>query len=237
MTGVPPRPRAILFDWDNTLVDNWGAIHAALNSTLSAMGQGTWTVAETRQRVRKSLRDSFPEMFGERWHEARDIFYRSFAASHLETLKPIDGAGEMLAALAGEGLYLGVVSNKMGDYLRREAEQLGWTGYFSRLIGAMDADQDKPAVAPVELALDGSFIVRGPEVWFVGDADIDVECARNAGLTAVILHRDNESPITSGGAGDTGWKENLSLRGCMELAQLVQDLYRPIPDIEESLKS
>lgn len=236
MTDTPPRPRAILFDWDNTLVDNWGAIHAALNSALSAMGQGTWTVAETRQRVRKSLRDSFPEMFGERWHEARDIFYRSFAASHLETLKPIDGAGELLAALAGEGLYLGVVSNKMGDYLRREADHLGWTGYFSRLIGAMDADQDKPAVAPVELALDGSGIQRSQEVWFVGDADIDIECAKNAGLTAVILHRENESRIKLAGAAESGLKENLSLGGCMELAQLVQDLYRPTSNIEESLK-
>ncbi len=233
MTGAPPRPRAILFDWDNTLVDNWGAIHAALNSTLSAMGQDTWTDAQTRQRVQKSLRDSFPEMFGERWHEARDIFYRSFAASHLETLKPIGGAGEMLAALAGEGLYLGVVSNKMGDYLRREADHLGWTGYFAKLIGAMDADQDKPAVAPVELALDGSLIARGPEVWFVGDADIDIECAQNAGLTAVILHRDNESPHTSGGAKENGLEENLTLGGCMELAQLVQDLYRPTSSTEE----
>ena len=25
------RPRAILFDWDNTLVDSWATIHEALN--------------------------------------------------------------------------------------------------------------------------------------------------------------------------------------------------------------
>ncbi len=190
------------------------------------MGHETWSVAETRQRVQKSLRDSFPEMFGERWKEARDIFYQSFAASHLETLKQIDGAGEMLELLAGEGVYLGIVSNKKGDYLRREAEQLGWTGYFSKVIGAMDATEDKPAVAPVEMALDGSGIGRSPEVWFVGDADIDVECARNAGLTAIILHRDNETSLTPAGAASSSLGENLSLSGCMELAQLVQDLYR-----------
>lgn len=228
MTSALPRPRAILFDWDNTLVDNWGAIHVALNCALSAMGHETWSFGETRQSVRKSLRDSFPEMFGERWREAKDIFYRSFAASHLETLKPINGAGDMLEAVAAEGIYLGIVSNKMGDYLRREADHLGWTRYFAKLVGAMDAVEDKPAVAPVDLALSGSGITRGPEVWFVGDTDIDVECARNAGLTSVILHRDNVSRTEAVEAAETGLVENLSVTGCMELAQIVQDLYRSI---------
>ena len=31
---APPPPRAILFDWDNTLADNWAAIHGAMNVTL-----------------------------------------------------------------------------------------------------------------------------------------------------------------------------------------------------------
>jgi hypothetical protein len=78
MMRLPP-PRAILFDWDNTLVDAWGTIQLALNAALTAMGQSAWTMEETRVRVRASLRDSFPRMFGDRWPEARDIFY----ATHL----------------------------------------------------------------------------------------------------------------------------------------------------------
>jgi len=70
-----PPPRAILFDWDNTLVDAWGTIQLALNATLTAMGFPAWTMEETRLKVRASLRDSFPRMFGDRWLEARDIFY------------------------------------------------------------------------------------------------------------------------------------------------------------------
>ena len=31
------RPRAILFDWDNTLVDSWATIHEALNVVMTAM--------------------------------------------------------------------------------------------------------------------------------------------------------------------------------------------------------
>ena len=37
MIGVASAPRAILFDWDNTLADNWTAITTAMNATLAAM--------------------------------------------------------------------------------------------------------------------------------------------------------------------------------------------------------
>ena len=52
--GLSQLPRAVLFDWDNTLVDNWPTIHDALNATFEAMGHPTWTLAETRERVRAS---------------------------------------------------------------------------------------------------------------------------------------------------------------------------------------
>ena len=41
---TPVRPRALLFDWDNTLVDTWGAIHHALTVTFEAMGETPWTL-------------------------------------------------------------------------------------------------------------------------------------------------------------------------------------------------
>ena len=78
------RPRAILFDWDNTLVDTWGTIHEALNFVMGAMGQPTWSLAETRTRVRLSLRESFPMHFGERWEEARTIYLDRFREIHLD---------------------------------------------------------------------------------------------------------------------------------------------------------
>jgi phosphoglycolate phosphatase len=68
-----------------------------------------------------------------------------------------------------------------------EAAHLGWTPYFGRLVGAQDAATDKPTVAPVVMALAGSGLERGADVWFVGDADIDMACAVNAGCTPVLL--------------------------------------------------
>jgi phosphoglycolate phosphatase len=99
-------------------------------------------------------------------------------------------AGRMLTDLRRRGLYLAVVSNKMGHYLRIEADHLGWTRHFGRLVGALDTDMDKPAVAPVEMALAGSGIARGADVWFVGDTDIDMICAVNAGCTPILLRAD-----------------------------------------------
>lgn len=180
-------PRAVLFDWDNTLVDNWGCIHAALNAALTAHGLAPWTYEETRARVRRSLRDSFPELFGARWQEARDIFYAHFEANHLEHLRPLPGAEALLQALARKGIYLAVVSNKTGRFLRAEAAALGWSGYFGALVGAGDAEADKPAPAPVHLALRPSGLVPGREVWFIGDADVDMQCARAAKCVPVLV--------------------------------------------------
>ncbi len=192
------RPKAILFDWDNTLVDTWPCIGRATNITLEAMGHRPWTPVEIKERVAGSLRDMFPVLFGDRWEEAREIFYRAFEEVHLEVLVAAPGAEEMLRAAAESGIYLGVVSNKTGKYLRTEADHLGWTGLFGRLVGAQDATRDKPASDPIHLALLQSGIAAGPEVWFVGDAPIDVLCGRSAGCSTIFVgtvpHTMTEQP-------------------------------------------
>src|SRR5215469_13443713 len=152
-TGTP-LPRAILFDWDNTLVDSWATIHDALNFLMTAMARPLWSLEETRERVRLSLRESFPRLFGERWLEAQQIYLDRFRAIHLERLTPLPGGEAMLRALADDGLYLAVVSNKTGAVLRAEAAHLGWTPLFGAIVGAGDADVDKPHPAPVALALE-----------------------------------------------------------------------------------
>ncbi len=217
-TGNPALvpPKALIFDWDNTLVDNWTTIGDAINAALVAFGQPAWTPEETLQRVRRSLRDSFPEMFGDRWEEARRIFYETFEARHLETLKVIEGAEALLAAAIRRGLHLAVVSNKTGYLLRREAEKIGWTVHFRHLVGAGDAERDKPAPEPVYMALGASGIAPGPDVWFVGDAPIDTACARAAGCTAIIVGDGH------GEAVDAATTPDMQVRRLAELTHLVE---------------
>jgi len=188
------RPRALIFDWDNTLVDSWGTIHEALNFLMAAMDLPLWTIEQTRERVRLSLREAFPPMFGDRWQEAQQIYLDRFRAIHLERLTALPGREAMLRRLAADGHYLAVVSNKTGAVLRHEVAHLGWTGFFGAIVGAGDAHTDKPHHAPVEIALQPSGILPGPDVWFVGDTAIDMECALAAGCTPILLGLLEETP-------------------------------------------
>jgi phosphoglycolate phosphatase len=187
-TALPTAlPRAVLFDWDNTLISNWRCVHSATNAALAAFGKPTVSLEESYGQARRSLRDSFPEIFGAEWKRALDIFYAHFEAHHLAELEILPGAEALLRELQRAGIYQGVVSNKTGRLLRKEAEALGWTPYFGRLVGATDADADKPSSAPVILALEPACLSPGREVWFIGDADIDMECAHRANCTPVLV--------------------------------------------------
>lgn len=188
------HPTALLFDWDNTLVNSWGVLHATMNETLRAMGQPIWSRVEAEQRIRTSMRDSFPILFGPRWPEAETVFYATYERLHIDALEACAGAEDLLAWAAGAGFYMGVVSNKRGGYLRKEAAALGWARYFSALVGAGDAARDKPALDHVEAALVPGAVTRGPHIWFIGDTDIDLVCARNAGCVAVLVRPEPPAP-------------------------------------------
>ena len=189
MLNTPSLPRAVLFDWDNTLVDTWPVIHEAMNTTLLAMGAPIWSLNQTKSKVRLALREAFPALFGDKWEEARDIYFKRFREIHLDRLESVPQAESLLAALADRNIYLAVVSNKTGVHLRQEAVHLGWNHYFGQVIGATDARQDKPARDPVDMALKGSGISAGPEVWFIGDTETDILCGHNAGCVKVLVRK------------------------------------------------
>ena len=181
-----PKPHAIIFDWDNTLVNTWPIIHTALNATFTEMGKPLWTFDMTKARVRKSMRDSFPEIFGEHWKKAGEVYQAHYRANHLTRLEALPDAETLLKAVKAAGLYCVVVSNKKGGNLRQEVTHLGWDHYFYKVIGSDDAAKDKPFREPVELAFAGSEHLLGANAWFVGDSDIDLECAKNTGCTAIL---------------------------------------------------
>ena len=180
------RPLAIVWDWDNTLVDGWPAIRAGLNAALRDAGLPEWSLEEVRERVRHSLRDSFPVLFGDRWEHARDIFYAGVRATHLEVLRPMPDAGALIRA-AARVAPMAVLSNKSGPLLRAEAAHLGWASHFQALIGAGDCVADKPDPRPMRLACAACGVPAGPDVWYVGDNSLDMDAARRAGCVPVLL--------------------------------------------------
>jgi phosphoglycolate phosphatase len=215
---VTTRPRALLFDWDNTLVDSWGVIHEALTLTFEAMGREPWSLATTKERVRHSLRDAFPKLFGERWEEARQRYLDAFTAIHLERLRPVGGADALIAGASEAGYYLAVVSNKTGAILRLEADHLHWTPNFRRIVGAGDARADKPDPAPVHQALEGSGIAPD-EAWLIGDTALDMECAIGAGAVPVLLGSADVDV-----AADHPAQPNFRVADCASLLMMLRGL-------------
>lgn len=214
--ALPVRPKAILFDWDNTLVNTWPTIIECYRDTFAALGQAPWTAEEVRRRAHGSLRDVFPVLFGARAGEAERVFYETFHRIHLEKLQPLPGADRLLARACEAGCYVAVVSNKVGQNLRAELAHLGWGRWISRAVGARDAKRDKPAPDPIYMALDGTGIAADASVWMVGDTPADLECAYAAGVF----------PVFFGSVEDLSerlreFPPRLHARDCHELAALL----------------
>ncbi|WP_299375349.1 HAD hydrolase-like protein [uncultured Kiloniella sp.] len=205
-------PKAVVFDWDNTLIDSWVSIHHALSVTFEEMGMVPWTLEEAKDRVRASARESFPLIFGDKVDAATKIFYNTYEASHLDVLTPLPHAKELLEFLVSKGIYLSIVSNKKGYILRKEVSKLGWDKFFQNIIGANDAEKDKPDPVVMDLALKGSDISLNEHVWFVGDTDIDLQCACNCACYPVLVR-----PEPPKAEEFIGCKPALHFKSCGEM--------------------
>lgn len=207
-----PYPKAVVFDWDNTLVDSWGPIAAAMNYTRQAMGLPVWTFEEVKKNCTRSARESFPEWFGAEWQKAYEIYYKDFDEERRKRdIKVLPGSHELLLSLKEKSIPAFVVSNKRGDYLRYEAEKLKWQSLFVAIVGAQDAPRDKPARDHVDHALNHGHIFSDMSVWFIGDSETDILCARNAGCTPILI-------------GEAGEAERLSVDFVFSDCQGVQRL-------------
>jgi phosphoglycolate phosphatase len=178
------RPDVILWDWDNTLVDAWGGIQAALNATFAEHGLPAWSRAEALARVRGAMSETFPALFGPAWQTAAESFRAHHRRLQLDHLVPMPGALAAIEAFAGSQA---VVSNKEGAPLKREVAHLGWARHFRAVVGADDAAAAKPDPAPIWYALGIIGVKPSASVWYVGDTAVDMLAARAAGVTAVLL--------------------------------------------------
>lgn len=181
------NPKAVIFDWDDTIVSTWHATSAALNTALVAMGHAAWSEAEMRERTGPSARDLFKGLFGDDWQKADKIFYDTYQNTILDKIVMLEGAAETLRQLHEDGVYMAIVSNKRGSALRREVEHLELSKYFNKVVGAGDAPADKPDPSTIHMVLEGSGITAGADVYFIGDSATDMQCAHNAGCTPVLI--------------------------------------------------
>lgn len=173
---------AILFDLDGTLLDTLGDLHAAVNHVLAQFGYPTRTIEEVCRFVGNGAGRLIHLAVPEGADEAPvlEAFQRHYAA-HCDILtRPYVGIVEALAVLQ-ENYPLAVVSNKP-DAAVKELAKIYFPNLYAR--GESADCPRKPAPDMVFKAMEALGVDR---CIYVGDSDVDVMTAKNAGVPCLSV--------------------------------------------------
>jgi phosphoglycolate phosphatase len=183
MTKMLSLPRAVLFDWDGTLVDSFQAIYEAQLEVRRHFNQPPLTKDEVIQSMKiGTAREVFRVFYPGQEKEALDVYYNAVPRLRAQHISVHAGSEAAIQALRARDIPCGVVSNMAHDPLVHEIGLLTWDQYFQVVIGAGVASRGKPAPDPVYLALDRMDIPRDQagQVWFIGDMETDQKAAHAA---------------------------------------------------------
>ena len=175
-----------LFDMDGTLLDTLADLTAAVNHTLEQYGYPRRTIEQVRKGLGNGAVKLMAAMLpqGEETPGFADIMrdYRAWYQAHacVETC-PYPGVPEMLKRLRQRGCKVAIVSNKPHGAACELAER-----FFPGVptFGESPETPRKPAPDMVFHAL--TALGAGKEgAVYVGDSEVDVQTARNAGLPVI----------------------------------------------------
>jgi len=183
-------PSAVIFDWDNTLVDSWSLIHESINHALKEFGLPIWSFEETQINIHRSIKDTMPLHFGDKWVEATEV-YRSFYRDIGHRIKFLPHADRTLEELNKRHIPIFIISNKKNYLLEMEIEKFGWGKFFKYTIGSGDMELDKPSGMGVEFVLEKISMKPSEKIWFVGDSVTDMETAHNTGCAPIFFGEDD----------------------------------------------
>jgi HAD superfamily hydrolase (TIGR01509 family) len=182
MKAPPAGLRAVLFDWDGTLVDSAETSFRCYQRVFGSFG-----LPFDRER--------FAETYSPNWHytyvslglpreqwDAADALWREAYATHANRL--VTGAQDALTRLQAGGLVQGVVTSGERERVSRELDLFGVAGFFEVTVFGDDARQRKPHPEALLLALE-RLEVPARQAAYVGDSPEDVEMARAAGVRSV----------------------------------------------------
>lgn len=196
-----------IFDLDGTLLDTLGDLAAAVNYALRCYGMPEHSRDEVRRFVGNGVRllmmRAVPD--GEQNPRFEEVFatFRQYYLEHsLDTTRPYDGISETLVALKERGCRLAVVSNKFYAATQELCRHF-FPDTIEVAVGEHEAEgiRKKPAPDTVIEAL-SQLGVSAENAVYVGDSDVDLQTARNAGLPCISVlwgFRDREF-LTANGA-------------------------------------
>lgn len=178
----PDGFRAVLFDWDGTLVDSAGKTFACYVRVFGAYGIA-YDHADFERTYSPDWYRTYEEIGLPREHW-KDADARWISCYETEESRLLPGARESLERLAGRSVALGLVSSGDGARVRREIRALGLDGLFAEVVCGGETARRKPDPEPLLVAL-GRLGVPPPAAAYVGDSPEDVAMAKAAGSFAV----------------------------------------------------
>jgi len=184
------RPRGLIFDLDGTLIDSLDDIAAALNRALREVGRAP----APRDSVRRWIGDGLPTLCRRAWPDASNedttrfvervsIAYRADCATHT---RPYPNMLQMLELLQSRGVPMAVLTNKPHDLTLAILAAVDLAKFFNPVRGYQRESEKKPSPA-VALSVASEWKIEPREIAVVGDSDVDIRTARNAGMRAIAV--------------------------------------------------
>lgn len=187
MAAGTPRVRAALFDLDGTLVDSFETIAQATVEAFRRHGHRV-TPAEIipligppMDQVARQVTSAGPDEAQAMYATYQDLYY----AEYIQRTPPHAGAHDLIEAMGGAGVALGVVTNKNEYGGRLMVQVQGWDGRFGSIVGRDTAAHPKPHPEAALFAL-RALDIRPDQAALVGDTEFDMNCGRDAGLAYVV---------------------------------------------------
>jgi phosphoglycolate phosphatase len=182
--------KLVIFDLDGTILDTLEDLADATNYALGSFGFEVRTLDEVRRFVGngigKLIERAVPEGTDEKTIEAVLATFKEYYGEHCEDkTAAYDGVMEMIEELRAAGIKTAVVSNKADFAVQKLCEKY-FDGMFDDCVGERSGVPRKPAPDSVHGILD-KLGVAAADAVYVGDSDVDIATARNAGLDEILV--------------------------------------------------
>lgn len=184
------RYDGVIFDLDGTLLDTLDDLTDSLNAVLRQYQYSEYSRDEVKgfvgNGIRKLIERAIPNGCSNPKYEAVHQTFLQYYGEHcMDKTAPYPGVISLLEALKKEQYGLAIVSNK-ADFAVKKLNHLYFGERIRTAIGAKDGIRKKPAPDMVFQALK-ELGMEADRVVYVGDSDVDIETAKNAGMDAIAV--------------------------------------------------